>query len=200
MAINLNEHGYANARTAIPGEFGKLPVGGYICTVADSEIIYSKAGNPMLRLFLEITEGEFKGYFNEATKRSQKFNPDKRWDSGGIFHQNIFNKDDKVSPFFKGLITVLMRDNPDTKINFDAFDPSCIFGAKIGFVFAEEEYDYNGHAGVRVVPKIPKAVADILDGNFKVPELKRKSGQEETRKRDYDDIGGETVELDDTPF
>lgn len=200
MGINLNAHGYAEAQTAIPGEFVKLPPGGYVCVVINAEVTYAKSsGNPMLVLFLDITEGEFKRYFNEATTRSKSFNPDRKWDSGGIFRQNIFNNDNKISPFFKGLISVFLQCNPNLKINCDDFDPDCFFGAQIGFVFAEEAYKFNDKTGVRVVPKTPKTVEDIRSGNFKIPELKNKPAQE-TPKTDYDDLGGTPVDTEDTPF
>ena len=200
MGINLNAHGYAEAKTAIPGEFVKISPDGYVCTVVNAEIKYAKTGTPMLVLFLDVAEGDFKGYFSDATKRSKASNPDKRWESGGIFRQNIFNKNDSISPFFKGLLAVFAKDNPNVKVNYDDFEPACFFGAQIGFVFAEEEYDFNGYAGVHVVPKIPKSVTDIREGNFKVPELKRKPAQDSTPKKDYDDLGGEPVEPEDTPF
>lgn len=199
MGINLNAHGYAETRAALPGEFVKLPPGGYICLVVNAEIAYSKAGNPMLTLYLDIAEGEFKGYFGEATKRTQASNPNKRWDTGGVYRQSIFTKDNKVSPFFKGLLNLLTQDNPGAKVNPDAFEPDCFDAATIGFVFAEEEYKFNDKTGVRVVPKTPKTVEDIRSGNFKIPELKNKPAQE-TPKTDYDDLGGTPIPNDDSPF
>lgn len=200
MTINLNEHGYAETRAATPGEFVKLPSGGYICLIVNAEGVYSKNGNPMLVLNLEIVEGEFKGYFADATKRTQAFNPDKRWDNGGVYRQGIFTQDKKISPFFKGLLTVLMKDNPNIKINFDAFNPEFIEGATLGFVFAEEEYDYNGHVGVRVVPKFPKSIEDIRSGNFKVPELKSKHAQDPPAAKASDAFGGTPIPDDESPF
>lgn len=200
MGIDLIAHGYNEAKTAVPGEFVKLPPGGYLCTIVNAEITYSKAGNPMLTLYLDIVDGEFKGYFADATKRTQSFKPDKRWDSGGIFRQNIYNKDDKISPFFKYLFTTFTKENPNVKVSFHDFEPDCFRGGLLGFVFAEEEYDYEGRKGVHVVPKIPKTAEDILSGNFKIPELKRKPAQDSPPQKTADKFGGEPIAPDDTPF
>ena len=177
MGINLNAHGYAEAKTAKPGEFIKLPPGGYVCTVVNAEITYSKNGNPMLVLYLDIIEGEFKSYFADATKRLKSLKPDKRWDGDGIYRQNFYNNDGKVSPFFKYLLTILMKDNPNAKVNAENFEPDCFFNATIGFVFAEEVWNFEGRSGVRVRPKTPESVEDIRSGNFKVPELKQQNTQ-----------------------
>lgn len=200
MGIDLISHGYNEAKTAVPGEFVKLPPGGYVCKIVNAEIAYSKAGKPMLILYLEIFEGEFKGYFADATKRTKAFNPNRRWDSGGIFRQNIFNKDDNISPFFKYLFMTFIRENPNVKVSFDNFEADCFQDKLLGFVFAEEEYEYEGRKSVRVVPKIPKLVEDILSGNFKVPELKRKPAQDTSYKKAADEFGGEKIPDDDSPF
>lgn len=199
MGFPLNAHGYQEVKAANPGEFVKLPPDGYVCTVVNAEAVYSKKGAPMLVLFLDITEGDFKGYFADLTKRSKQFRPDLRWDNCGVYRQMLYTNDDKASPFFKGLLSLFIADNSNVKINFDDFEPVSLIGAQLGFVFAEEESDYNGKVTVKVVPKFPKHIADIREGNFKVPELKRKPAQDAPAK-DYDDFGGTPIDPKDTPF
>lgn len=198
MPINLIEKGYNETNAVNPGESFKLPAGGYVCRVVNVEFVYSKKNLPMLELYLDITEGEFKNYFTESTRRRKQFNSGLRWEPNGIYRQTILTADDKVSSFFKGLLTLLVKDNPNANVKLDAFDYACFFGAMLGFVFAEEEYDFNGYSGVRVVPKFPKSIEDIRNGNFKIPELKR--SPESSSNTSDNDFGGTPVSKDDTPF
>ena len=199
MGINLVEKGYNKVNAANPGEFVKLPPGGYVCKVVWSFLANAKeSGAPMFVLYLDIAEGDFKGYFGDATKRKKNFNPDVKWVNEGTYRQRFYDGKGNVAPFFKGLLTLLERDNPNIKINPADFEPENFLTAQIGMVFVEEESEFNGNVTVKVVPKIPKSVEDIRKGNFKVPELKRlPDSSKDTGK---DDFGGTPVNPNDTPF
>ena len=82
--------GYEDAQAVLPGEFAKLPAGGYVCGVVHAEITKSKAGNPMLVLYLDIVEGEFAKYFRDAFDRVRNSRPDIKWDNSGVYRQLIF--------------------------------------------------------------------------------------------------------------
>lgn len=165
--------GYDDVQAVAPGEFSKLPAGGYVCQVINAQITNSKAGNPMLVLFLDIAEGDFQGYFKNALSRAKSFNPDTKWDNSGIYRQLIFNDDGNVSKFFKGLLSCFEKSNPNFSFKPHAFDENILRGSLIGFIFAEEEYLWNDEVKIRVFPKFPKSIDVIRAGVFKVPEIKR---------------------------
>lgn len=166
--------GYEDAPAVLPGEFAKLPAGGYVCRVTNAEITKSKAGNPMIVLFIDIAEGEFARYFRNAFDRVRGSRPDIKWDNSGIYRQLIFDKDGKVSRFFKGLLTCFERSNGKFYFNPRTFDEQILRGCLIGFIFAEEEYPKkDGTIGTRTFAKFPKVVDDIRNGNFNIPELKK---------------------------
>lgn len=199
MAIDLIAAGYDKVIGANPGEFLSLPAGGYICNIVNAEITKSKAGDPMLVLFLDIAEGDFKRYFNDITTRARKLTPDKRWDNGGIYRQLIYAKDGRVSPFLKGLLAMIIKNNPTCKIRFDHFDPEFLIGLQLGFVFGAEESEYNGKVFTKVFPKFPKDLADIREGNFTVPEPKLVKKTYPSSGTDTG-LGGDTFSSDDSPF
>lgn len=166
--------GYEDATTLLPGEFAKLPAGGYVCRVNSAEITNSKAGNPMIVLCIDIAEGEFAKHFRNAFDRVHSTRPDIKWDNSGIYRQLIFDKAGQVSSFFKGLLTCFERSNGKFYFNPRTFDEKILRGCLIGFIFAEEEYQKkDGTIGIRTFAKFPKTVDDIRNGNFNIPELKK---------------------------
>lgn len=202
MAINLLEHGYNEVNAAMPGEFATLPANGYVCKVFNAEITKSKAGNLMLVLFLDVAEGDFQGHFKAAADRVKNFDTSKQWDNSGIYRQLLFSNDNKVAPFFKGLLTCFEKSNPNLKLNLASFETSVLRGCLCGFVFAAEEYTKkNGEVGTRTFAKFPRTVDDIREGKFTVPELKKlQNNSAATNSAAKDDWGGSPVDPDDTPF
>lgn len=195
--------GYEDVQPVMPGEFAKLPAGGYICQVINAEITKSKAGNPMLVLFIDIAEGDFQGHFKNAFSRVKSFNSDLKWDKSGIYRQLIFNNNGVTSQFFKGLITCFEKSNPHIAFKPHAFDENILRGSLIGFIFAEEEFMWNGDIKSRVFPKFPRLVDDIRQGKFTVPDIKRldkTTTSTTTPAQSKDPFGGSPVDDFDTPF
>lgn len=193
--------GYEDVPAVLPGEFVKLPAGGYVCHVVNAEITNSKAGNPMLVLYLDIAEGEFAKHFRNAFDRVHGARPDIKWDNSGIYRQLIFDKDGRVARFFKGLLTCFDRSNANFHFNPRNFDEKTLRGCLIGFVFAEEEYTKrDGSVGTRTFAKFPKTVDDIRNDNFTVPELKKTTAPNPPIAKSSSVFIGEQVDLDDPPF
>ena len=200
MGINLLDKGYNDVTTTIQGEFIKLPAGGYVCRIIFAEFQKSKAGNLMLVLSLDIADGEFAGYFKNATDSATKFNKNKTWDNSGIYRQLLFdNSNQRISSFFKGLISCIENSNDNFKINLTNFEPSSLLGKFCGFVFANEEYQKrDGSIGEHSVIKFPKTVSDIRSGHFKIPNTKK--FEKPTVPISKDDFDGTPVPDDDLPF
>ena len=202
MGVNLMDKGYTNVPAATPGEFVKLPAGGYVCRIILAEFQKSKAGNLMLVLYIDIADGEFAGYFKASADSAHKFGKNKTWDNSGVYRQLLFdNSNQRISGFFKGLISCIENSNDTFKINLTNFEPGSLIGTFCGFVFAGEEYQKrDGSIGERTVIKFPKTIADIRSGNFRIPDTKKwnKPATEETVSKDA--FGGTSVPDDDVPF
>lgn len=193
--------GYEETTAVLPGEFVKLPAGGYVCSIVNAEITNSKAGNPMLVLYIDIVEGEFAKHFRNAFERVRGSRPDIKWDNSGIYRQLIFDKAGKVSRFFKGLLTCIEKSNAQFSFNPRSFDEKILRGCLIGFVFAEEEYQKtDGSTGSRTFAKFPKPVDDIRSGNFKIPDSKKPPAEKPKPPQSSGVFIGDPTDLEDPPF
>lgn len=193
--------GYEETTAVLPGEFSKLPAGGYVCHIVNAEITNSKAGNPMLVLYIDIIEGEFARHFRDAFDRVRSSRPDIKWDNSGIYRQLIFDKSGKVSSFFKGLLTCIEKSNNRFYFNPRTFDEQILRGCIIGFIFAEEEYQKkDGSIGSRTFAKFPKPADDIRQGNFTVPELKKLDAPKAQPTKSDGVYIGEPLNIEDPPF
>ena len=192
-----NEQWNAN-KAAKPGEFSNLPAGGYVCKIVDAEFTTSKAGNDMLNLNVDIAEGDYTNYFQNFADRF------KSWNNNAVYRQLILDSNKNVSSFFKGLLEII----EDSNSNFTAYanggvDNKALVGKLIGFVFADEEYrKQNGDIATRAVVRTPKTVAEIHDGDFTVPPLKKMDPSKIKPKTNSDDAkkSGSPAPLEDPPF
>lgn len=195
--IELN--GYEDVQPVMPGEFLKLPADGYVCQIFSSYVTNSRAGDPMLVLCVDVAEGEFAGFFKASADRVKNFRADVKWDNSAVYRQLIFDKDGKTSKFFKGLLACFEKSNSNFKVNPRSFDEKNLRGLLIGFVFAEEEYQKrDGSIASRVFVKFPRTVADIRNGNFSLPEVKKFSPPATTQPKD--DFDGTSIDDSDIPF
>ncbi|MBR4384185.1 MAG: DUF669 domain-containing protein [Selenomonadaceae bacterium] len=192
-----NEQWNAN-KAAKPGEFSNLPAGGYVCKIVDAEFTTSKAGNDMLNLNVDIAEGDYTNYFQNFADRF------KNWNNNAVYRQLILDSSKNVSSFFKGLLEII----EDSNSNFTAYanggvDNKALVGKLIGFVFADEEYrKQNGDIATRAVVRTPKTVAEIRDGDFTVPPIKKMDPSKIKPKTNSDDAkkSGSPAPLEDPPF
>ena len=59
---------------AITGEYKKLPAGGYVCSIVRAECTKSKNGKEMLKLAIDIAEGEYKDFYLNQYLQEQERN------------------------------------------------------------------------------------------------------------------------------
>lgn len=151
----------------VPGEYKKVPAGGYVCCIVSAKETTSSSQKRMLTIGLDIAEGEYSSYYTDDFKARKERDPEKaKW--GCTYYQNL---EGKGAEFFKGLITLLEVCNPGYTWDWDEHG---LRGKQIGVIFREEEYIGNdGKLRSSVKPVSFRMVDDIREGNFKVPEIKR---------------------------
>lgn len=166
--------GYDTAQ-ALTGEYETLKPGGYICKIiAAKEEKSKKSGNRMLRLALDIDEGDHKGFFmkrwEELKKQQQEPNQEIRYPNAAIYRQMLEGNEKSVG-FLKGLMTSIEASNPNFKWDWDE---KKLVGLRCGAIFGEEEYErLDGSVGISCKIKFIRTIKCIQDGNFKIPELKK---------------------------
>lgn len=118
------------------GEFVPLKLGGHICKVMNLEETESRNGKPMVKIYLDIAEGEQKGYYAEQYK--QNTYSDKKW--GCIVYQLIYDNDGNTHRGFKTFITCIENSNNGFKVQWGDNFVACFKDKLIGGVFGREQY------------------------------------------------------------
>lgn len=151
-------------------EFKRLPKGGYICTIKKMEEAISQNGNEMIVVYLDIADGEFKGYFADQYRNDTR--PERKW--GCVYRQVILDTTtQKTNSGFKGFMTSVEESNA-------GFVADKVWGADfvkffkdklIGCIFADEHYlNNNGEERINAKPNRVCSIQKIKSGDFKVPE------------------------------
>lgn len=151
-------------------EFKRLPKGGYICKIVKLEEAISQNGNDMINVYLDIADGEFKGYYMRRYQNDTR--EQKKW--GCIYRQVILDTTtQKTSSGFKGFITSVEESNPgfvNAQIWNDNFTK--YFKDKfIGCIFADKHYlNGNNEEKSCAVPSRICSIGRIKNGDFKMPD------------------------------
>ena len=120
------------------GEFKPLPAGGYVCKVWKVEECASKNGAPMLKIYLDICEGEHSGYFTELYKSDTR--QDKKW--GCVYYQltQDYQDSSKTNRGFKTFVTSVEESNAGFSVQWGAKFAACFAGKAVGCIFRKEQY------------------------------------------------------------
>lgn len=145
------------------GEFAKPGPGGYILEVVSVEDVpFNKETNKgdYLRIYYDIADGDFRGYYQEQAER---FN-------GAWYANFIRSYKEKALGMFKHFINCVTESNPGFRW---AWNEQALVRRRFGAVLQEEEYEKkDGTVGVRLIVKEVKTVQQILNGEFKIPDRK----------------------------
>jgi hypothetical protein len=141
-------------------EYKRLVPGGYVCGIVKVEDVEDKE---YLKIYYDVTTGEFKGYFKEL------FDAKGFW--GGNFIRSY--KETALS-FFKGFLTAIEKSNPNFTVSQFNNDISKLKGKLVGLVLGEEEYvSKDNEIKKRLYVAQVHGVEKIKANDFKVPELKK---------------------------
>lgn len=120
------------------GEFERLELGGHICKILRVEESQSRAGRDMVNIYLDIAEGDQKGYFMRSFENDTREN--KKY--GCIVYQVVVDDQGNTSKGFKTFVDAVEKSNP-------GFDKDAIWNDDfagyfknklIGGVFGREQY------------------------------------------------------------
>ena len=131
---------------AITGEYKKLPAGGYVCSIVRAECTKSKNGKEMLKLAIDIAEGEYKDfYLNQYLQEQERNKEQAKW--RGSYYQ--LTEGDSMGRF-KGMLLNIEKSNSGYKWNWNE---KSLEGKLFGGVFREEEY-INRNGGLSTTVKL----------------------------------------------
>ena len=123
------------------GAFTPLPAGGYVCRIMSVEETTAKtSGAPMIKISLDIVEGEYKDYY--ATMYRNDTRTDKKWNAGAVVNQLVYdtNGNNSTNRGFKTFCTSVEESNPGFNIQWGDKFAACFKNKLIGVLFRREEY------------------------------------------------------------
>lgn len=173
------------------GDYSPLPAGGYVCEIIGMDEMKSKAGNEMVKIALDIFEGDEKGRFADAYKNDNR--PEKKWPC--VAYQVVKNKDGSTNGNFKAFTDSAVESNQGFMIQWGEKFADCFKGRLIGVVFGREQYLNDGEPKWSTKPNTYKSIEDIRKNNYKTPEDKYVDGFNQAIPQ-----GMTVVEDEDIPF
>ena len=149
----MKPEGYDFAKEERPGVFLKLPAGAYTCKIAKAEEMVSNSGREMIRVSLDIADGEYANFFKDQYAARKKRDEEAKWPC--FYYQMA---DEQAAGRLKGFLSIVAESNPRFTVQWgDGFEES-LRGQLIGGVFREEEYigtDNKVHTSVKCAWVIP---------------------------------------------
>lgn len=178
----------------------KLPAGGYVGKVIGAKVVEYNGRNGVferLEIALDITEGEYAGYYKNDFDNNT--NEDRKW--RGVCRLYVptddgSDKDEITKRIFKGMVVAFEESN--SSFHWD-WDESKLKGLTVGMLVRDKEYDIEGRRGF--APEIFKLVdVDyIRKGKFEIPATKLLNGS--TAPAGSTSSAAQTAETDDDyPF
>ncbi|MGN0557877.1 MAG: hypothetical protein ACI4IS_00300 [Acutalibacteraceae bacterium] len=157
----------------------KLPPGAYEIKILRAEEQTGANNSCALCLLFDISSGEFKDYYMDRFKQDRSStNADKAKYKGvlRLWYPNGGQYDESNE---KKIKTALERIKKSNNLNIDfskEWDGAALKGCKVGMIFREKEYDFNGSKGFFAEPFSIIELDALKSGNFTLPAPKYLNG------------------------
>lgn len=159
------------------GGFRELPADGYVCIIKAIEETMSKKGAPMMKVALDIAEGDYKDYFFKQYQSRREQDPMKaKWPNDAIKYVMLEDvsgdRAGQCSRAFKSFCGALEKTGYTVWDEQDNFLINNVKGKTVGCTFGREQSEWNGKTYWHTKPQFFCTVEDIHTGNFNVPDDK----------------------------
>ncbi len=150
---------------AFTGEGAALPAGAYVCVIKRAVDEHPPGGKRRLALFLDIAEGEYKGYYQRRYQADmERDGTNAKWK--GVFRQGY--EGEKPLGYFRGMMTSIEKSNPGYKWDWNERG---LKGKRVGVIFGREQFrGTDGELHWSTKPLFIRSV-DALK-NARIPEDK----------------------------
>lgn len=154
------------------GNYRVLPPGGYVCVIKNVAEHTASSGKEMLKVSLDIAEGDYRGYFMEQYQLRRLSADDAstvKWSNDGTKYVSVLDQKGSCSRDFKTFCACL--EDQGIKVWSDSKELMMdnLRNQIIGVTFGREENEWNGKRTWHTKPKYFVRVDDIHSGNFSVP-------------------------------
>lgn len=143
-----------------------LPAGGYVCEIKTAKVEeYQNGAFSSLVLAIDVAEGEYAGFFCKDYDGNDR--EDKKW--RGRYSVNIptddgSERDGWTKRTFGNFIWAVQESNPGYVWNWEE---KTLKGKKIGVIFRNKEWEYNGKTGWTTEAGGSASIEDIRTGSFR---------------------------------
>lgn len=141
-----------------------LPAGGYVCNILSARVESGDWGDTLV-IAHDVCEGEYKDIF----KRDYENNPreDKKW--RGTFRLKLPKDDGTEQDGWKkrslsNFLWAIEQSNPGFAFNWDE---KTLKGKKIGLLYRNKEWEYNGNRGWTTEAAGTESIDNIREGKFR---------------------------------
>lgn len=129
--------------TQAQGTFEPLKLGGHVCKIIKLEETKSSTGKDMLKIAIDIAEGEQTGYFKNQFDNDNR--SEKKWPNGGMVYVMVEDKEGNCNQAFKTFCDSVEKSNGGFAIKWGEDFATQFKGKLIGGVFGREEYKNNNN-------------------------------------------------------
>jgi len=151
----------------------KLPAGAYEITIIRAEEKSERTGDQLCLLF-DISDGEYKNYYVDKFNADKKNFPKDAKYKGvlRLWYPNGGQYDDSNKKRMKTTLERIKQSN-NLRIDFSKdCDGAALKGCKVGMIFREQEWSYNGMTGMTAQPYQVITLDALRNGNFTLPNPK----------------------------
>lgn len=179
-------------------DFQKLPAGAY-----EVEIIRAEDSDKALCLLFDIRGGEFDNYFKKRLADDRKSSAIQNPKYKGVYrlwYPDGGEYDDNKKRRMKTALKLISDDN-NLHIDFTReWDGAALKGAKIGMIFQEKEWEYQGKTGFTAQPYGLITLEKLRAGEFEIPKPKCLSTAAQSASDSFGYSDAPALTDDDLPF
>lgn len=151
----------------------KLPAGAYEITIIRAEEKSEKTGDQLCLLF-DISDGEYKSYYvNKFNAEKKSFPKDAKFKGVlRLWYPNGGQYDESNKKRMKTTLERIKQSN-NLRIDFSKdWDGAALKGCKVGMIFRDQEWSYNGMTGMTAQPYQVITLDALKNGDFTLPNPK----------------------------
>lgn len=143
----------------------QLPAGGYVCQILSAKVEENDWGSTLV-IAHDVCEGDYSGIFKRDYDSNTMDN--KKW--RGTFRLRL-PKDDGTEQdawkkrSFNNFIWAIEESNPGYSW---AWDEKTLKGKKVGLIYRNKEWEYNGRSGWTTEAAGSESIDNIREGKFKM--------------------------------
>lgn len=147
-----------------------LPAGAYVCEIKSARVEEYSGGFSSLVLAIEVVEGQYAGFWKRDYDGNDR--DDRKW--RGTYRVSIpkddgSEQDNWTKRIFNNFIWAIQDSNPGYFWNWDE---KTLKGKKLGVLYRNREWEFNGNSGWTTEAAGSVSVTDVREGTYRLPKDK----------------------------